>query len=165
MLKIGEKAPDFTLESTKGEVSLSKHLGKWVVLFFYPLDFTPIWSTEVPEFNRRLNEFQKYNSVVIGANTDSVPTHEAWAKSIGGVYFPLVADYNKTLSREYEVLMEKEGIALRGTFIIDPEGNLQYINVNNTAVGRNVNEVLRVLAALQTKGACPVNWEEGDPTL
>lgn len=79
--------------------------------------------------------------------------------------FPLVADYNKTLSREYEVLMEKEGIALRGTFIIDPEGNLQYISVNNTAVGRNVNEFLRVLAALQTKGACPVNWEEGDPTL
>jgi peroxiredoxin (alkyl hydroperoxide reductase subunit C) len=89
----------------------------------------------------------------------------AWAKSIGGVDYPLVADYNKTLSIDYGVLMEEEGIALRGTFIIDPDGFLRYINVNDTLVGRNINEVLRVLAALQTKKACPVNWEEGKPTL
>lgn len=165
MLKIGMNAPDFTLDSTKGSISLKNYSGKWKVLFFYPLDFTPIWSTEVPEFNRRLKEFEKFNAVVIGANTDSVPTHEAWAKSIGGVDFPLVADYNKTLSRDYCVLMEEEGIALRGTFIIDPEGMIRYINVNDTAVGRNINEVLRVLAALQTKKACPVNWEVGAPTL
>jgi alkyl hydroperoxide reductase subunit AhpC len=89
----------------------------------------------------------------------------AWAKSIGGVNFPLVADYNKTLSRDYEVLMDGAGIALRGTFIIDPEGKIRYINVNDTGVGRNINEVLRVLAALQTQKACPVNWEVGQPTL
>ena len=94
-----------------------------------------------------------------------MPTHNAWAQSLGGVDYPLVADYNKTLSAEYDVLMENEGIALRGTFIIDPEGVLQYINVNNTSVGRNVMEYLRVLKALQTKKACPANWEEGKPTL
>lgn len=165
MLKIGMKAPDFILDSTKGSISLKSYTGKWVVLFFYPLDFTPIWSTEVPEFNRRLNEFEKFNAVVIGANTDSVPTHEAWAKSIGGVNFPLIADYNKTLSKDYEVLMEEEGIALRGTFIIDTDGMIRYINVNDTSVGRNINEVLRVLAALQTKKACPVNWQVGSATL
>jgi peroxiredoxin 2/4 len=164
MVKIGTMAPDFTLESTQGKISLKDYSGKYVVLFFYPLDFTPVWSTEVPEFNRRLNEFEKLNSVVLGVSTDSVPTHNAWAQSLGGVNFPLIADYNKTLAAEYGVLME-EGISLRGTYIIDPEGTLQYININNTAVGRNVMEYLRVLKALQTKKACPVNWEEGKPTI
>lgn len=165
MIRIGMKAPDFTLESTKGKISLKDFLGKWIVLFFYPLDFTPVWSTEVPEFNRRLNEFEKLNSSVLGVSTDSVPSHEAWSKSIGGVDYPLISDYNKTLSRDYEVLIENDGIALRGTFIIDPEGFIQYININNTSVGRSVNEYLRVLAALQTKKACPVNWNPGNPTL
>jgi peroxiredoxin 2/4 len=119
----------------------------------------------VPEFNRRLKEFEKYNTVVLGVSTDSVPTHIAWAQSLGGINYPLVADYNKTLAREYEVLMEDVGISLRGTFLIDPEGILQYININNTTIGRSVNEYLRVLAAMQTKKACPVNWEEGTPTL
>jgi peroxiredoxin (alkyl hydroperoxide reductase subunit C) len=112
-----------------------------------------------------LKEFEKFNAVVLGVSTDSVPTHNAWAQSLGGVDYPLISDYNKTLSADYGVLMEQEGIALRGTFIVDPEGVIQYININNTTIGRNVNEYLRVLAALQTKKACPVNWEEGKPTL
>lgn len=162
MLKIGEPAPDFNASSTQGSISLRDYRGKWVVLFFYPLDFTPVWSTEIPELNRSLQQFQRLNSVVLGANTDSIPTHEAWAKSIGGVDFPLIADYNKTLSRQYEVLTDEAGgIALRGVFIIDPEGILQYASINNLAIGRNVKEVLRLVAACQAGGACPVNWEEG----
>lgn len=103
---------------------------------------------------------------MLGANTDSVPTHEAWAKSIDGVSFPLLSDYDKKLSEKYEVLVkEAGGIALRGLFIIDPQGDLQYISVNNLAVGRNVGEILRVLAACQAGGACPINWEEGQETL
>lgn len=103
---------------------------------------------------------------MLGANTDSLPTHEAWAKSIGGVDFPLMSDYNKELSRKYMVLTEEAGgIALRGVFIIDPEGIIQHVSVHNLAVGRNVKEILRTLAACQAGGACPVNWEEGQQVL
>lgn len=166
MLKIGQLAPDFTAASTKGDISLSSYRGKWVVMFFYPLDFTPVWSTEIPELNRSLSEFERLNSVVLGANTDSVPTHEAWAKSIGGIDFPLLSDYDKKLSEKYGVLTEAAGgISLRGVFIIDPQGVLQYLSVNNLDVGRNVKEILRLLAACQMGGACPVNWEEGQETL
>lgn len=119
----------------------------------------------MPEFNRRLKEFEKLNAVVLGVSTDSVPTHEAWAKSLGGIDYPLLADYNKEVSRQYEVLMESEGIALRGTFIIDPDGKLKAISINDTVTGRNVNEYLRILSALQTKKACPVNWQPGDPAI
>jgi len=119
----------------------------------------------VPEFNRRLKDFEKLNAAVLGVSTDSVPTHNAWAKSLGGIDYPLLADYNKEVSKMYDVLMEREGIALRGTFIIDPEGKVKSININDTATGRNVGEFLRVLAALQTKSACPVNWQPGDATI
>lgn len=102
----------------------------------------------------------------MGANTDSVPTHNAWAEHIGGVDFPLLADYDKKLSQTYEVFIEESGgIALRGTFIINPDGYLQYILVQNLDIGRNVNEILRILKALQTGKACPVNWEEGQSTF
>lgn len=119
----------------------------------------------MPEFNRRLKDFEKFNAVVLGVCTDSVPSHEAWAKSLGGIDFPLLSDYNKEVSRDYGVLMEKEGIALRGTFIICPEGLLKHMSINDTATGRNVNEFLRLLAAMQTKKACPVNWQQGDATI
>jgi peroxiredoxin (alkyl hydroperoxide reductase subunit C) len=112
-----------------------------------------------------LKEFEKLNSVVLGVSTDSVPTHIAWAKTIGGINYPLLSDYNKDVSRMYDVLMDTEGIALRGTFIIDPEGILKYISINDTATGRSVNEFLRILAALQTKKACPAEWKQGDATL
>jgi len=119
----------------------------------------------VPEFNRRLKDFEKFNAVVLGVSTDSVPSHEAWAKSLGGIDYPLLADYNKEVSRAYEVLMESEGIALRGTFIIDPDGILKAISIYDTETGRNVNEFLRALSALQTKKPCPVNWQPGDATI
>ncbi|MDF2548350.1 MAG: alkyl hydroperoxide reductase/Thiol specific antioxidant/Mal allergen [Anaerosolibacter sp.] len=104
--------------------------------------------------------------MVLGANTDSVPTHHAWAQHLGGVNFPLLADYDKALSKTYGVLADEAGgIALRGVFIIDPEGNLQYQLIQNLSVGRNVKEFVRVLKALQTGKACPANWEEGMSTL
>ena len=99
-------------------------------------------------------------------NTDSVPTHKAWVESIGGIEYPLLADYDKRVTKEYGVFLDEAGgIALRGTFIIDPHGKIQHISINNTAVGRNVDEVLRLVKALQVGAACPVNWEEGQDTL
>lgn len=112
-----------------------------------------------------MKEFVKLNAVVLGVSTDSVPAHEAWAKSLGGVNYPLLADYNKDVSKLYEVLMDTEGIALRGTFIIDPEGKLKNISINDTATGRSINEILRLLSAMQTKKACPVDWQPGDPVI
>lgn len=112
-----------------------------------------------------MKEFEKLNAVVLGVSTDSVPTHNAWVRELGGVDFPLLADYNKEVSKQYEVLMEDDGIALRGTFIIDPDGYLKSISINDTSTGRSVLEVLRVLSALQTKKACPVNWQPGDPVI
>lgn len=167
MIKIGEPAPEFTLPSTDDkDISLSELRGKWVVLFFYPLDFTPVWSTEVPEFNRRLKEFEKLNAVVLGVNTDSIPTHKAWIESLGGIDYPLLADYDKRVTKDYGVFYDQGGgIALRGTFLIDPDGNLQQYSINNTDVGRSIDEVVRLVKALQMGGACPVNWEEGQDTL
>lgn len=103
---------------------------------------------------------------MLGANTDSIPTHNAWAESMGGIDFPLIADYDKKLSEKYGVLIDDSGgISLRGVFIIDPQGILQHISINNLDTGRNIKEILRVLAACRMAGACPVNWEEGQDTL
>ena len=100
--------------------------------------------------------------MVLGVNTDSIPTHKAWIESLGGIDYPLLADYDKKVTREYGVYLDQAGgIALRGTFLIDPEGKLQQYSINNTDVGRSIDEVLRLLKALQAGGACPVNWDEG----
>lgn len=165
MLIPGMMAPDFNLPSTKGDIRLSDYKGKWVVLFFYPLDFSGVCSTEIPEFNKRLNDFKALNAEVIGANTDSIYSHNAWIKDLGGIDFPIISDYNKTMARDYEILLESDGIALRAAFIIDPDGKIRYTVVHEPVIGRNVNEILRVLAALQSGGACPVNWEPGQATL
>lgn len=165
-MKVGELAPEFKLNSTVGrEVSLSEFRGKWVVVFFYPGDFTRVCSTEVPEFNRKLGEFRKLGTVILGISIDSVPVHQAWAEKLGGVEYPLLSDINKEASRTYGVLIEREGRALRGLFIVDPQGILRYQLVNDTKVGRNMEEVLRVLQALQTGKPCPINWKPGDKTL
>ncbi len=169
-LQIGQKAPDFTVEAyANGEmkkVSLEEHKGKWVVLFFYPLDFTFVCPTEIRGFAKAEEEFKKHNAVVIGASTDSAHSHKAWfEKDLPEVKFPVLADTAHTVSRDYGVLIKEEGIALRGTFIIDPDGILQYYVVSNLNVGRSVTETLRVLEALQSGGLCPVEWHEGDKTL
>jgi len=169
MVQVGQQAPEFELEGVKGgefvTVRLSDYRGKWVVLFFWPLDFTFICPTEVTEFSKRHHEFEALNAVVLGASTDSKYSHMAWTEKIGPTTFPLLADITKEVSRNYGVLIEGQGIALRGTFIIDPQGKIRYQLVHDLNVGRNVDEVLRVLKALQTGELCPVGWTPGQPTL
>jgi alkyl hydroperoxide reductase subunit AhpC len=162
-------APDFKMPALIGDefrdVSLADFRGKWVVLFFYPLDFTFVCPTEVTGFSDRHKEFAALNAVVVGGSTDSVYSHQAWTKQIGELSYPLFSDITRETARRYGVLMEEKGIALRGTFIIDPEGRLRWALVNDLGVGRNIDEVLRVLQALQTGDNCPVNWKPGQKTL
>lgn len=161
-------APEFDAEAVyKGEftdVKLSDHKGKWVLLFFYPLDFTFICPTEITGYSTRHEEFKSLNCVVLGGSTDSVHSHKAWLKELGELNYPLFSDMNRTMSRDYGVLTD-EGIALRGTFIIDPDGVLRYALYHDLGVGRNVDETLRVLKALQTGELCPLGWDEGGDTL
>lgn len=169
MIQVGQQALDFELEGViNGDfttVKLSAYRGKWVVLFFWPLDFTFICPTEVLEFSNRQKEFESLNAVVLGASTDSKFAHKAWTERIGQTTFPLLSDITKEVSRNYGILLEGQGIALRGTFIIDPQGKIRYQLVHDLNVGRSVDEVLRVLEALQTGELCPVEWRPGKATL
>lgn len=169
MVQVGQQAPDFELEAVVGEkftnVKLSDFRGKWVVLFFWPLDFTFVCPTEVTAFSKRIAEFNDLGAEVLGASTDSKFTHLAWTEKIGPINYPMLADIRKEVSRNYGVLIEEQGIALRGLFIVDPEGVLRYQVVHDLNIGRNVDEILRVLRALQTGELCPVDWEEGMETL
>jgi alkyl hydroperoxide reductase subunit AhpC len=169
MIQVGQQAPGFALEGIKDsqfiEVKLSDYKGKWVVLFFWPLDFTFICPTEILEFSRRVKEFEELDAVILGASTDSKYAHMAWTKDIGNINFPMLSDLTKEVSRSYGILLEGQGIALRGTFIIDPQGKIEYQLVHNLNVGRSVDETLRVLKALQTGQLCPVEWEPGKETL
>ena len=168
-VRVGQMAPDFKMPALIGgkfgEVTLAEYREKWVVLFFYPLDFTFVCPTEVTGFSDRNAEFTALNAVVVGGSTDSVFSHQAWVKEIGELRYPLFSDITRETARRYGVLMEEKGIALRGTFIIDPEGKLRWALVNDLGVGRNIDEVLRVLQALQTGENCPVNWKPGQKTL
>jgi alkyl hydroperoxide reductase subunit AhpC len=169
MVQVGQQAPDFRLEGIVDsefiEASLSDYRGRWVVLFFWPLDFTFICPTEILEFSRRVNEFEAKNAIILGASTDSKYAHQAWTKDIGKINFPMLSDLTKEVSRNYGILLEGQGIALRGTFIVDPDGKIQYEAVHNLNVGRSVDEILRVLTALQTGELCPVEWHPGTETL
>ncbi|OXM17232.1 peroxiredoxin [Paenibacillus herberti] len=174
---VGRLAPDFTMETVDGQgkefgkVSLSDYRGKWLVFFFYPLDFTFVCPTEITALSDAAEEFKKLNSEILGVSIDSIHSHKAWINTpkndngLGQLNFPLAADITKQVSRDYGVLIEDEGIALRGLFIIDPEGELKYQVVNHNDVGRSVEETLRVLQALQSGGLCPMNWKPGDKTL
>lgn len=167
---VGKPAPTFSVPGYFKEefnnISLEDHKGKWVVLFFYPLDFTFICPTEITAFSKRNEEFEKLNAVVIGGSTDSEHSHKAWCKEqLGELNFPLFSDKNHTISRDYGVLIEEEGVSLRATFIIDPEGILRWANIHDNSVGRSVSEVLRALTALQTGELCPVEWNPGEDTL
>lgn len=169
MVQVGRDAPDFELEAVvNGEfdtVKLSDFRGKWVVLFFWPLDFTFVCPTEVTAFSNRIDKFRELEAEVLGASIDSKYTHLAWQEKIGPIRFPMLSDINKEASREYGVLIEEQGVALRGLFIIDPEGKLRYQVVHDLSIGRNVDEVIRVIKALQTGELCPIDWSEGAPTL
>lgn len=169
MVQVGQEAPDFEAEAVVDDrfenVKLSDYRGKWVVLFFWPLDFTFVCPTEVVAFSKRLDEFKGLNAEVLGASIDSKFTHLAWKEKIGEVCYPMISDITKHISQDYGVLREHEGIALRGLFILDPDGILRYQVVHELSVGRNVAEVLRVIKALQTGELCPIDWEEGMETL
>lgn len=173
MVKVLDVAPGFKLMSTKGEIELSKKLssegsddGKWIVLFFYSGDFTTVCSTEVPEFARRHADFKRLNAEVFGVSADSIYSHEAWIRQLQPkVEYPLLSDFKKEVCRAYDILDEKSGEPLRGTFIIDPKGLVRFKMMIDPELGQNVAEILRVLEALQTGKPCPANWAPGQPTL
>lgn len=169
MLRLNQPAPDFKqpayMKAQPGdykEISLSDYKGQWVVLFFYPRDFTFVCPTEIRGFAKQYADFKKLNTEILAASTDSVYSHKAWfEKDLADVQFPILADTAHSLSRDYEVLNETNGEAERGTFVIDPDGNLRYIVISDSNVGRSVHETLRVVQALQSGGLCPVDWEPG----
>ena len=173
--KVGEPAPGFVLDALVGmekgkefrKVALNDFRGKWVVLFFYPADFTFVCPTEIKGFGQASGEFAKLNAVVLGASTDSKFSHLAWVQrgDLGPLKFPLLSDLKKETAQSYGCLDEKEGVAQRGLYIIDPDGVLQYQVVHNLDVGRSVDETLRVLEALQTGSLCPLGWKPGDKTI
>jgi len=169
-VQVGQQAPNFELEAVVGKefkkIKLSDYKGKWIVLYFYPLDFTFVCPTEIKGFSERHQEFVDAGAVILGGSVDSKFSHLAWInQDLGGLKYPLFSDMTKDVSRAYGVLKEDDGVALRGLFIINPEGVIQYQLVHDLSVGRNVDETLRVLKALQTGENCPVNWRPGDPTL
>jgi peroxiredoxin (alkyl hydroperoxide reductase subunit C) len=168
VLMIDQPAPQFTTQAVcdAGEIkniSLAEFKGRWVVLFFYPLDFTFVCPTELTQFREFLPEFAKSNAVVLGASVDSVHSHKRWLRDdLGNLGYPLIADLTKRIARDYGVLMEERGIATRGTFIIDPEQKIQYMGIHNTSVGRDAKEILRVVQALQSGELCQAGWKKGD---
>lgn len=177
---VGKKAPDFTAKAVvKGEIveefKLSSLQGKYVILFFYPLDFTFVCPTEIHAFQDKLSAFAERNTEVVAVSTDSHFSHLAWLntpKAVGGIQgveYPLVADFNKTISRDYDVLLEETGVALRGLFLIDQNGIIQHSVINNLPLGRNIDEALRMVDALQHTEkygeVCPANWHDGEKAM
>lgn len=174
---VGRPAPNFVMETVNGDgtefgsVQLSDYKGKWLVFFFYPLDFTFVCPTEITALSDAYEEFKKLNTEVLGVSVDSKHSHRAWINTpkndngLGKLNFPLASDITKQVARDYGVLIEEEGVALRGLFIIDPDGEMKYQVVNHNDVGRSVEETLRVLQALQSGGLCPMNWKPGDKHL
>jgi peroxiredoxin (alkyl hydroperoxide reductase subunit C) len=177
---IAKEAPDFTAwavmedNEINTEFKLSSYKGKYVILFFYPLDFTFVCPTEILAFNEKLEEFKKRDAEVIGVSIDSVHTHRAWKKTplekggIGPIKYPLVSDLTRSIGRAYDVLLD-DAVAVRALFLIDREGIIKHVTLNEDALGRNINETLRTLDALRHYDkhgkVCPANWEEGGESL
>ena len=176
---VTKEAPDFTAQAVMpnnefGELKLSKFRGKYVVLLFYPLDFTFVCPSEIIAFDKALDKFKEKNAEVIGVSVDSHFTHLAWKNTprekggIGNVQYPIVADITKEIARSYGVLFN-ESVALRGLFLIDKEGTIRHALVNDLPLGRNVDEALRLLDALQFTEkhgeVCPANWREGEEAM
>ena len=176
MTLVGRRAPDFKAKAVikdkiYDDFSLYDYLGKYIVFFFYPLDFTFVCPTELHAFQERIADFEKRNTQVIGCSIDSWFSHAAWLKmpralgGIQGISYPIVSDIHKSIAREYEVLKEEEGIAYRGLFLIDQEGIIRHQLVNDLPLGRSVDEALRLIDALmfhEKHGeVCPANWKSG----
>lgn len=172
MSLVGKKAPEFNnVPAVVGDgdfkqISLSDYKGKYLVLFFYPADFTFICPTEIQEFSRRYEEFKAANCEILGFSTDSKHSHKAWIKNgLGKLNHPLVADFTKSITRDYDALVEADGVAQRATFIVDDKGMVQHASYNTDLLGRSVTETLRMVQALQTGERCPVEWKPGSKTL
>ena len=173
MLTVGEKFPEFKCRACVGltgddltEISSGTDEGNWKVFLFYPKDFTFVCPTELVEFGKRLRDFKDRDAVIYGASTDNEHAHLAWRnqhEDLQDLPYPLLAA-NK-LAQDLDILDPEEGVCLRALYIVDPQGTVQWVNVNNLNVGRNVDEVLRVLDAIQSDELCPCNWQQGDPTL
>lgn len=174
---VGQRAPEFKLDAVLNgqfhSVSLDDYKGKWLIVLFYPLDFTFVCPTELLAYSDRVEELEKLGAEVVGVSVDSKFTHLAWTEKpreeggIKGLEFPLLADLNKQMAQNFGVLAD--GVALRGLFIIDPDGAIQHATINNLAVGRSVDETIRVLQAFQYVRAhgevCPADWEPGKDAM
>jgi lipoyl-dependent peroxiredoxin subunit C len=176
MLSVGDKLPAFRLKAVVStepghefaDVTDLSHPGKWLVLFSWPMDFTFVCPTEIAEFARQDKEFAARDAQLLGLSGDTQFVHLAWRgqhPDLKNVPFPMLADVKRDLSSALGILHKTEGVPLRATLVIDPEGVIRWVNVNDLDVGRSVPEVLRVLDALQTGELCPCNWQKGDATL
>jgi peroxiredoxin (alkyl hydroperoxide reductase subunit C) len=176
MLTVGDKFPEFALQAAvsleKGkefqEITNTSYRDRWKVVFFWPMDFTFICPTEIAEFGKRNRDFADRDAVVLGASTDTHFVHLAWRRDhddLRTLPFPMLADTKRELASALGILHKQDGVALRATFIVDPDGIIRHVSVNDLSVGRNVAETLRVLDALQTDELCPCNWQKGEPTL
>lgn len=176
MLKVGDQFPSFSMIAVNGTdpdkaftpVDQASFVGKWLVVFAWPKDFTFVCPTEIVGFNAVEGEFRDRDAQLLGMSIDSEHVHLAWRRSredLGKVAFPWLADVKRELSNALGILDAKEGVALRATFIVDPQGIIRFAAVNDMSVGRNPQEVLRVLDALQTDELCPCNWQKGQETL
>jgi peroxiredoxin (alkyl hydroperoxide reductase subunit C) len=176
MLTIGDKFPAFNLKAVVStdpktaftDISNESDKGKWKVVFFWPKDFTFVCPTEIAAFGKLNNEFKDRDAVIYGVSTDSEYVHLAWRNNhadLKDLPFPMLADIKRELSQQLGILDKAEGVCLRATFIVDPEGIIRFVSVNDLSVGRNPQEVLRVLDALQTDELCPCNWQKGEEVL
>jgi len=176
MLTVGDRIPAFDVPAVISNdqdkafirITDATDSGKWKVVFFWPKDFTFVCPTEIAAFGKLAREFTDRDTVIWGASTDSEFVHLAWRRShpdLKDLPFPMLADIKRELSQAFGILDKKEGVALRATFIIDPQGVIRFVSVNDLNVGRNPAEVLRVLDALQTDELCPCNWQKGEEFL
>lgn len=178
VLSIGTAFPEFrkkavvSLEKGKEFYDISmeeiRNSGKWMVMFWWPKDFTFVCPTEIAEFNRHAQDFEDRETVLIGASTDNEFVHVAWRKNhddLRDLRFPMLSDVSRSLAEELGILEEAERVAYRATFIVDPQGIIRFVSLYDLNVGRNVREVLRVLDALQTDELCPCNWQKGEETI
>jgi len=176
MLTVGDQFPEFKLQAVVSledgrefeQVTNHTASGRWLVVFFWPMDFTFVCPTEIAEFGRRHPDFAKRGAEVLGVSTDTHYVHLAWRRQhpeLRGLPYPMLADIKRELASALGVLHKQEGVPLRATFIVDPEGTIRFASVNDLSVGRSVDEVLRVLDALKSGQLCPCEWRQGEPTL
>ena len=179
MLTVGDKLPSFNLKAVPPgqpknpseaftDLTDKSYAGKWLVLFAWPKDFTFVCPTEIAAFGKLNGEFADRDTQVLGLSTDSEFVHLAWKRDhedLRDLPFPMLADIKRELCQELGILHKDEGVALRATFVVDPEGVIRHVSVNDLSVGRNPQETLRILDALQTDELCPCNWKQGEEVL